>query len=151
MNMIQVSAAHKVVGVPHDPGLANLFPNARVVDFNGQSTILLPHGFDETRVLRNMGLDVPAPILSQYDWPAADGKKPFRVQQLTAALLTTNQRAYVLNGMGTGKTKATLWAYDYLRGNRLANRALCVAPLSTLDNVWRREVFRTLPHLSVGV
>lgn len=146
--MIQLSERHKVVGVPHRADLASLFPKAKVVDFKGSPMILLPHSLQETLMLRNMGFDVPAPILSQYKFP---GKKPFEVQRKTCAVMTTHQRAYVLNGMGTGKTACTLWSYDYLRGIRVANKMLVVAPLSTLDNVWRREAFRMLPHLSVGV
>jgi SNF2 family DNA or RNA helicase len=147
---VQVSARHKVVGVPLTPQLQNLFPKATTARLNGSGElILIPHGFQETIMLRNLGLDVPAPILSQYSWPG--DKRPFRVQKLTAAGMTTNQRFYVLNDMGTGKTKAAIWAYDYLRGLGLASKLLVVAPLSTLDNVWRREIFRTCPHLSVGV
>ena len=45
-----------------------------------------------------MGFDVPAPILSHYDFEGGD---PFEVQRKTCAMLTMNSRAYVLNGMGT--------------------------------------------------
>src|SRR5215207_1778715 len=147
--MIQISAKHRVVGVPAQPQLQNLFPQARVQEFRGTPLILLPHGFQETVMLRNLGYEVPAPVLTQYDFPG--DKKPFKVQRQTAAGMTTNQRFYCLNGMGTGKTRAAIWSYDYLRGNGTAKRALVVAPLSTLDHVWRREVFKTCPHLSVGV
>lgn len=146
---VHVSAKHKVVGVPVTVQLQNLFPQARVVSFGGGMSILLPHGLTETLMLRNLGHEVPAPILTQYAWTGAN--KPFNVQKWTAAMLSTNQRAYCLNGMGTGKTKSALWAYDYLRGIGVAKRALVIAPLSTLDNVWRAEVFKTTPHLSVGV
>jgi SNF2 family DNA or RNA helicase len=146
---IHVSARHKIVGVPRTTQLANLFPHARTIDINGLQQLLLPHGLRETVVLRSMGLDVPAPILTQYDFPG--DKKPFRVQLMTAALFSTSQRCYCLNGMGTGKTKAALWAFDYLKGMGHAKRALVIAPLSILDNVWRSEAFRTVPHLSVGV
>jgi hypothetical protein len=146
--MIHISKAHKVVGVPHRADLANLFPTARTVTFQGNATILVPHGFTETKLLRNLGFDVPPPILTHYDWA---GGTPFDIQRRTAALLTTNQRAYVLNGMGTGKTKAALWAFDYLRSVGLAQRCIVSAPLSTLNFVWAREAFATTPHLSVGV
>lgn len=146
--MIHISKAHKVVGVPLREDLRNLFPDAPTVTFSGNPTILLPHGFTETKLLRNVGFDVPAPILTHYDWA---GGTPFEVQRKTAALLTTNQRAYVLNGMGTGKTKSALWAYDYLRKEGLAKRALVVAPLSTLNFTWGKEIFQTLPHLTYSV
>lgn len=90
-----------------------------------------------------MGFEVPAPILAHYDWA---GGNPYDVQTKTCAMLTMNHRAYVLNGMGTGKTKAALWAWDYLRGNKLAGKLLVVAPLSTLNFTWLREIFNTVPH-----
>ncbi len=151
MTAIHVSAKHRVIGVPGDARICNLFPDAKIIDFSGQRTALLPHGLHETVILRNMGIDVPAPILSQYDWPGPRSEPPFRVQKLTAALFSTHQRCYCLNGMGTGKTRSALWAYDYLRGLGLAGKMLVVAPLSTLNRVWRREAFRVVPHLSVGI
>lgn len=149
--MIHVSKAHKLMGVPLRDDIATLFPEARRVTFAGNDTLLLPHGFVETKLLRNVGIEAPAPIQHHYAWPDAQGFTPFEVQKKTAELLTTNQRAYVLNGMGTGKTKSALWAFDFLRQEGLAKRMLVVAPLSTLNFVWAREVFRTLPHLSVTV
>lgn len=51
----------------------------------------------------------------------------------------------------TGKTLATLWAYDYLKSIGKANRMLVASPLSTLERTWADEVFRNFPHLNVGV
>lgn len=150
--MIHVSPKHRVVGVPVTEQIVNLFPHARVFDMDELGKMaLLPHGFEETRMLRNLGYDAPAPILTQYAFPHPMGQPPFMVQKLTAALFTLNPRCYCLNGMGTGKTRSALWAFDYLRGNGLAKRMLVSSPLSTLDTVWRAEVFRTCPHLKVGV
>lgn len=146
--MIHVSSKHKVVGVPFRQDLANLFPASKRVTIEGKEHIVLPHGLEETRVLRNIGIDVPAPILSHYDWC---GGTPFDVQKKTCAMLTTNPRGYVLNGMGTGKTKSALWAFDYLRGSGLVNRMLVVAPLSTLNFTWAKEIFATTPHLSYTI
>jgi SNF2 family DNA or RNA helicase len=115
---------------------------------SGHPTLIVPHGPTETYLLRKLGYDVPAPILSHYDWC---GGNPFDVQMKTCAMLTMNQRAYVLNGMGTGKTKAALWAWDYLRSNGFAKKLLVVAPLSTLKFTWAREIFQTLPHVRVVV
>lgn len=143
--MIHISAKHRAVGVPYRPDVANLFPTAKQVTLNGNPHLVLPHGLEETRVLRNLGYDVPAPVLTHYDWA---GGTPFDVQKKTVAMLTTNPRAYVLNGMGTGKTKSALWAFDYLRSVGMAQRMLVVGPLSTLNFTWAREIFNTLPHLS---
>jgi len=146
--VIHVSQKHRVVGVPFDPRVANIFPTARRVTLKGNELLVVPHGMDETRFLRNLGHDIPAPILSQYDWC---GGKPYEVQRRTCAMLTTSRRAFVLNGLGTGKTRCAVWSFDYLRSVGLATRALVVAPLSTLNFTWKREVFMVAPHLSVGV
>lgn len=146
--MIHVSNRHGVVGVPVDPTILNTIPSAKVVTFDGKPFAVVPHNVDTTRFLRNLGHDVPAPILSQYDWA---GGTPFEVQKKTAAMLTMNSRAYVLNGMGTGKTKASLWSWHYLYKNRQAGKLLIVAPLSTLNFTWAREVFQTLPGIRVQV
>lgn len=142
--MIHVSHKHQAVVVPFRQDLANLFPDAQKLG----DRLVLRHRATETRVLRNLGIDVPAPIAEHYDWR---GGKPFDVQVKTAAMMTTCPRGYVLNGMGTGKTKAALWAWDYLRGTGEANKLLVVAPLSTLNFVWVREVIGTVPHRTVQV
>jgi SNF2 family DNA or RNA helicase len=87
-------------------------------------------------------------MLYYYDWV---GGKPFAVQRATCDMMTTNRRAYVLNHMGTGKTKTTLWAWDFLNRSGCAKKLLVVAPLSTLHFVWAREAFATLPHRKVRV
>jgi SNF2 family DNA or RNA helicase len=145
---VQVSAKHKMLAVPFAESLNNLFPAARQIQFAGGPHLLLPHRPTETFLLRRMGYDVPAPILTHYDWC---GGKPFNSQKSTAALLTLEQRAYVLNGMGTGKTKSALWAFDYLRSNNVCGKMLVSAPLSTLTFTWAREVFNTLPHRKCAV
>lgn len=145
---VQVSPKHKLVGVPYSQAIANLFPAAREIDFAGARHLLLPHMPLETFLLRKHGFDVPAPILTNYDWA---GGSPFDVQKKTCALTTMNGRAYILNGMGTGKTKAALWSWDYLRSNGINKKLLVVAPLSTLNFTWGREVLSTLPHRRCAV
>ncbi len=144
-----VSAKHRSFAVPFDQGLANLIPAARPIQHPAHGKMLLvPHTLDTTRLARNLGYSTPAPILTQYDW---NGDSPFRTQMTTAALLTMNARAYVLSEMGTGKTRGTLHAVNYLIKEKVIQRAIVVAPLSTLVQVWDREVFKYFGHLSVGV
>ena len=119
--------------------LANIFHQAKRTKYNGQELLLVRHGVDETKLLRNVGFDVPAPILAHYDF---EGGTPFDVQTKTCAMLTMNARGYVLNGMGTGKTKASLWAWRYLNRIGQAKKLLVVAPLSTLNFTWAKEIFR---------
>jgi len=141
---VQVSAKHKLVGVPWDGAVRNLFPDAKEIDFSGMRHILVPHGPVETFILRKLGFVAPSPIISHYDWPGTTA--PFDVQKKTASLLVSNKRAYVLNDLGTGKTRSLLWAWDYLRSNNMCDKLLVLAPLSTLEFTWLREAFATLPH-----
>ena len=148
---IHISKDGSIVGVPFTPALKTLFPGANVLANNGFNHILLPNHNDTVKLLRNMGVEVPAPALSRYHFPHMPGKPPFEVQKKTVALLTMNQRCYVLNGMGTGKTKAAIWAFDYLKQCKLAQKMLVVAPLSTLDFVWMKEVFESCTNLKAVV
>jgi SNF2 family DNA or RNA helicase len=139
-----VSAKHKVFGVPHDATLAAIVPEA----VRHGDLLILPHTRDTTRLARNLGHTVPAPIIAQYDWA---GDKPFNTQKITAALLTMQARAFCLSEMGTGKTRAALHAFNFLKQVNEARRAIVVAPLSTLTTVWDREIFRYFPDLSTAV
>lgn len=144
-----VSPKHRSFAIPYDKAIANLLPAAKVISHprNGKM-LLIPHTCDTTKLARNLGYSTPAPILTQYDW---NQDKPFRTQMTTAALLTMNSRAFVLSQMGTGKTRATLHAINYLMMEKLIRRTLVVAPLSTLVNVWDREIFQYFNHLSTGI
>jgi SNF2 family DNA or RNA helicase len=121
-----------------------MFPEAPPLD----DWLVVPHDLPRTIMLRSMGYEVPNPMLCYYDWP---GGKPFAVQRRTCDLMTTAARCYVLNSMGTGKTKATLWAWDYLHSHGYAGKLLVVATLSTLRFVWQAEAFATLPHRKVAI
>lgn len=143
---VHVSEKFKTLAVPSTDAVRNLFGDTRTVTLKGKPYIVIPHQPTETYMLRQMGFDVPAPILTHYDWA---GGTPFDVQRKTCAMLTSNPRAYVLNGLGTGKTKTALWAWDYLNKCKLAGKLLVVAPLSTLNFTWIKEVFNTVPHRNV--
>lgn len=143
-----VSRTSRALIVERAPDIDTLFSDAKVVQHRGAEFRVLPHGLAETVMLRKLGIKAPNPMLLYYDW---NGQKPFNVQKATCDLLTTNHRAYCLNDMGTGKTKAALWAWDYLNSVGQAGKLIITAPLSTLRFVWMREVFTTLPHRKVAV
>src|SRR5215510_9639294 len=149
--MIQISHATRQLVIRYEPRFAALFPHGRLIDFEGERMIVVPHGIDETKLLRNLDWPVPSPIEEHYDFPSVDGKRPFTKQVLTCVLMTMNRNCFVLNDMGTGKTKSAIWAFDFLRRAGKARRMLVVAPLSTVRFTWEREIFNTLPNLSVAV
>lgn len=126
-----------------------MIPTARMVN---DHVVALPHRPDETRVLRNLGFDVPDPMPIHYQYPRVNGRfDPFEVQQTTATFLSMNNRAFCLNDMGTGKTNSALWAFDYLKSVKQAKRMLVVCPLSTMERTWGDAVFGTFPHLDAVV
>ena len=134
-----VSKPNKALVVPNVTGAVTLFPEAPKLD----DALVVPHTMHSWMLLRALGMRAPNPMLTYYDWR---GGTPFEVQRKTCAMLTENPRGYVLNHMGTGKTKSALWAWDYLYSEGACGKALVVAPLSTLNFVWGREIFSTLPH-----
>lgn len=79
--------------------------------------------------------------LPGYDWPAK-GITPAEKQMITSTFLVWNPRSFCLNDPGCGKTLSTLWAADFLMNQypRYSVRALIIAPLSTLNRVWQREI-----------
>jgi len=145
-----VTADTNHIVIPWHEGLAQLIPHARELAYQGQRMLVIPNRHEEAKVARNLGVPVPSPILTRYDW--CGGSPPaWRVQKLTAALATESPRAYVLNDLGTGKTRAAIYASDYLRRAQGMGRVLITAPLSTLTLVWERELFKLLPQSKVRI
>ena len=118
-------------------------PEAVYLSEHDRHLLAVPHTLKNTYILRNMGIKAPN-VLRYYKWPGRFS--PFEVQRKTVDFLTTNRRAFVLNDMGTGKTASVLWAFDLLKRERMANKMLVVAPLSTLQKTWGDEAFATLPR-----
>lgn len=138
-----------VLNLKNPERVLGVIPTARKFKYKGKDLVAVPHRNDETKILRNLGFDPPEPIRHYYDWPGQ--YTPFGHQIVTAEFLNANRRAFCLNGMGTSKTLATLWAYDFLRREGLVNKMLVVAPLSTLERTWGDEIFMHFMHLSFAV
>lgn len=144
MPKLILSRKNKVLLVPEAPDAANYFPDHPTLDGH----IVVPHNLRSTLLCRALGYQTPNPMLCYYDWK---GATPFAIQRATCDLITANRRAYVLNSMGTGKTKVACWGWDYLQQEGLCQRMLVVATRSTLYFTWASEIFRTLPHRKVNV
>jgi SNF2 family DNA or RNA helicase len=127
----------------------DVIPSAKLLKHNGKEYVVVRHRVDEVKVLRNMGINAPSPINYYYKWPGRFA--PFKAQKEAASFMTLNQRAFNLSDMGTGKTLATLWAYDYMRSIGKAHRMVVISPLSTLEQTWADEIFNHFPHLTYSV
>jgi SNF2 family DNA or RNA helicase len=106
-------------------------------------------GVEETRVLRNLNIDAPSPIMGKYKWTGQ--YKPFDHQKETSAFLTLNRKSLCFNEMGTGKTASAIWAADFLMKQGQVNRVLVVCPLSIMDSAWRSDLFKFAMHRTVDI
>jgi SNF2 family DNA or RNA helicase len=113
--------------------------------------LIVPYGMRETLLLRHMGHVVPNPMENSYVWPHPEDEPPFRIQKITSIMLSENPRSYVLNDMGTGKTRTVYWTWDYLNKNKLAGRLLVVCKLSNLRDPWSNEAFKIIPRAKVNL
>lgn len=127
----------------------SVLPKAKKFLHKGKEYVAVPHRHDEVKVLNNIGIKAPSPMLYYYNWPGR--YKPFDAQRTTASFMSMNSRCFNLNGLGTGKTLATLWAYDYLRSIGKVGKVLIVSPLSTLERAWGDEIFNHFGHLNTAV
>lgn len=139
----------QALAVPSSPMIRAAVPKAPVVRWDGQDFIALPHDERTTLMLRNSNVVVDPPIQRYYDW---SGTTPFDPAQIvTAGEMTIHSRMFVLNDIGTGKTRSILYAFDWLRKRKRVRKMLVAAPLSILDSVWLQEVFLHFPHLRAVV
>lgn len=146
---VYVSKATKQLVIGETEQLLALFPEAKKLRHPVKGPqLVINHGLAEYVLLRRLGFHVPNPILCYYDWA---GWTPFQVQKITTSMLTANARGYVLNDMGTGKTKTALWSWDALYKDGYCKKMLVVAPLSTLRFVWANEIFSTVPHRTCAI
>lgn len=91
---------------------------------------------------------VEVPVMD-YAFPGVPA--PFGHQIFTFDFILNTPRCFVYNDIGTGKTWSTVWAIEYLMKIGAIKNVLVVAPLSTLDVVWRRTFFHLDPSLPVDV
>lgn len=97
--MLVVPQKKALVLALRDPGrVTAVIPNAKQISVKGRDYVVVKHGLDESKVLKNLGLDTPSPIRFYYKWSGT--YTPFDAQRVTAEFLTMNSRAYVLNDIG---------------------------------------------------
>lgn len=133
--------------IRRDEQLTSIVPKSAKV-IKGLEVNVIPLRPSYVKLLNNLGYDVAPAIRRNYDW---NGVTPFAHQMVTAAMMTSHYRGYVLDGMGTGKTLSSLFAIDYLTKMKEVDKVLIVCPLSTMNCVWMAQAFQWMPHLQVTV
>ena len=127
-----------------DPfAIREAIPDSKMLQ-HADYNVVVKYTLETTKVLRNLGYDAPAPIRHQYSWP---GKyTPFSHQVVMAEFLTLHRKCFNLSEMGSAKTNSALWSADWLMQTGRVKKALIISPLSTLDRVWKQDIFDTLMH-----
>lgn len=77
--------------------------------------------------------------------------KPYKKQVVTVDFHLRYPRLFNFNEIGTGKTVCAVWAFDFLRKFNKVNKALVMAPLSTLEKVWVKDILNACPRLTYKV
>lgn len=129
----------------------NTIPTAKLKEHKGRKFVIVPHKLDETVVLRRLGINAPSPIESRYEWLGSPQKTVMSHQRTTASFLTVNRRAFVFNGMGSGKTLSALHAAEYLMKIGKVHKVLIVCPLSTMQRAWGDEIFDNFMHRKYAI
>ena len=140
---IYIASSGKTIALPRDPKLAAVL-QTKPVTLHQQELMATPYTVGVYKLLRALGTQLNPPFQLQYQWPK--WFSPFEAQRVTGNLLSTEERAYVLNDMGTGKTISALAAADWLIQHGEVHRVLVISPLSTLNMVWAREIFSYCPQ-----
>jgi SNF2 family DNA or RNA helicase len=126
--------------------ITTIIPKSKQLSDN---RVLVNWGLDEAKILKNLNIKAPSPIVGQYDWP---GKfKPFKHQIETAAFLTMHRRCFCFNEQGLGKTAAAIWASDFLMNQGKIKRVLVVCPLSIVDAAWLSDLFSFAMHRKADI
>ena len=137
---------HIVFTTPDAARLQAFFPDVKQGTLGGESVYAVPASLDAARILRNLGIESPSPIRTEYDWPIRPDWKPRESQITTAEFFTLNPRGHCHSSMRVGKTMAALWAIDYLQKAGFINKALIIGPLSSLELAWADNIFINMPR-----
>lgn len=129
--------------------VTSVIPTSRTIEYKGRTLVVVPHRTDEVRVLRNMGILAPSPVASYYKYPGMF--TPFSHQRVTTEFMASHGRAFCFDDLGTGKSNSTMWAFDFLKDEGTASKALIVGPLSTLERTWADTLFKHFTHLNFAV
>lgn len=141
-----VAPAKKLV----DAGLrGNSFSKSAISKTTGE--VVIPYDIPTMEILFTAGLNVKGPINFEYAFKWCKEYPPFDHQKTTADFITKLRRGFIFNDIGTGKTLASLWAFDYLRSLGLANKLLIACTMSTMDSVWSDTLFKSFPQLKFEI
>lgn len=131
INKIEINAADRSFTIP------------------GHRTVYADNVFNY-RLLAERGLVQSGPMVRQYPFKSVYDA-PMSHQVVTSDFMTRHKRGFVLNSIGTGKTLSAYWAFDYLRSQGLAHKALVISPISVMRDTHAEELKWSFPHLRYAI
>lgn len=138
-----------ILKTKYAPQLKALIPEA-IISEDFADTIYIPWTLERCQQLVRVGYNnVISPVEKDYVW--SGGKTPFAHQHTTTAFCTLNKRGFIINGLGSGKTNAVLWAIDYLMNIGEVRKTLILVSLSTIDCVWGDTLFYEFFHRKFAI
>lgn len=124
-------------------------PKSRLARFGDKTVVQVYHTEESTLMLREAGIDVPAPFSVYYKPPKIKGRfDPMPHQMAAAEFHTMNPRSFNLSEPRTGKTYSLLLAFHHLKQSGQVDKMLVFSTLSTMDSVWMQSAFDTFHDLS---
>lgn len=111
--------------------------------------VTMPWTLDNTLKAALVGCPVASPMVRDYTYTGRF--KPFMHQQRICSFLTTNQRAFCLADMGTGKTASSVWSVDYLIKIGEVKKVLVACDMNNMRGAWQNEFFHINPQLRTTV
>jgi hypothetical protein len=67
--LVHLPSKRLVLNLRNPDMVCHVIPTARQFDYKGSRLVAVPHKLDEVRVLRNLGIRAPSPVLHHYSWP----------------------------------------------------------------------------------
>ena len=125
-------------------GLALGNAKRKPVSYKMDDYIAMDWNLENCQRIAKIGIQIESPPLFDYTWPGRFTPKIH--QRITFNFILNNKRSFVFNDIGTCKTLTALWAADYLMSIGKIKKVLITSTLSTLDRVWRSEIFNHLLH-----
>jgi SNF2 family DNA or RNA helicase len=118
-------------------------PGHDVIQSRFGELVTLPKTLASFKYLQNIG---EWPCISDLSYRFPGLFTPYQAQKKTASFMAARKSLWCLNGMGSGKTAAALWAIDFLSTHDAYERVLILAPLSTIESIWEKELLSIVPN-----
>lgn len=122
-----------------DEGMLNAIQNAipdSLIHPSLSNAIFVPWTYENSAWLTTVKMPSVSPMLRDYEFPCPNDWTVMEHQMRIGEFVSRQLNAYVLAGMGSGKTASVLWAIDYLMRLGQIKKVLVVCPVAVVYDAW---------------